>query len=175
MEAGYQIGAMQAMHAAVGFYYKGFNMEFGMKFGKKYKDSFYFTPTESQQGEAVSSTLKPMSYEGKIGWGLVLGHVPVLNRLCITPQVGFAYTGLHGDKKSSLMADKHNPVTYVTSGVAAIRLQVAIVRGVSISVMPSYSYAFKKGKLYEQIESLSSDLKGWGTGLNVTAGLNLYF
>lgn len=175
MEAGYQIGALQAMHAAIGFYYKGFNMEFGMKFGKKYKDSFYFTPTESQQGNLLSSTLKPMTYEGKIGWGLVLGHVPVLNRLCVTPQVGFAYTGLHGDKKSSLMTDKHNPVTYVTSGVAAIRLQVAIVRGVSISVMPSYSYAFKKGKLYEQIESLSSDLKGWGTGLNVTAGLNLYF
>ncbi len=170
-ELGYQMGALPAVHGAWGFYYKGFNMEFGMKFGKKYKDELYFT----QDGSVLSTTLTPVCFEGKIGWGLVLGHAPVLNRLRITPQVGVAFTGLNGDKNSSLMADKHNPVTYVVSGVAAVRLQLAIWRGVSISVMPSYSYAFKKDKLYEQIESRSSDLKGWGTGFNLAAGLNLYF
>lgn len=168
VDLGYQMGAFSAPYAAMGFYASGFNMEAAVKYGLKKTDEIYFNPVEDPEASSSSQKLYPINFEGKIGFGFVLGHDKFVNRLLLTPQVGVSYTSVMGDTD-----DKK--ITYVVSGVAAVRLQLAICKGVSLSVMPSYSFAFKKGELYEQMEKLSDDIKGWGSGMNLSTSLNFYF
>lgn len=172
IDLGYQVGTLNAPYAALGFYAGGFNGEFAVKYGLQKTDEFYFTPINSPGSDYVVEKLKPVNFEGKIGWGFVLGHEKFVNRLLLTPQIGASYTMVNGDKKPS--TEDHSQVTYVVSGVAAVRLQLAICKGVGISVIPSYSFALKKGTLYEQMEKLSSKVKGWGSGMNLSAAITFY-
>ena len=173
IDLGYQVGTLNAPYAALGFYAGGFNGEVAVKYGLKKSDELYFIPDEPGK-EYLSGTVQPLNFEGKIGWGFVLGHDKFVNRLLLTPQIGASYTTLMGSKKLKSDDDKLG-TTYVVSGVAAVRLQLAVCKGVSLSVMPSYSFALKKGTLYEQMENISDDIKGWGTGMNLSASLNFYF
>ena len=172
-DLGYQMGALNAPYAAIGFYASGFNGEFAAKYSLQQTDEIYFMPTDSPGEDYVVQKLRPINFEGKIGWGTVLGHDKFVNRLFLTPQIGASYTLVNGDHK--LSTEDHAQVTYVVSGVAALRLQVAVCSGVSISVMPSYNFAIKKGVLYKQLEKLSNEIKGWGTGMNLSASMNFYF
>lgn len=172
-DLGYQMGTFNAPCAAMGFYASGFNCEFGVKYGLKKSDVMYFTPTDNPGADYEEKRVQPLCFEGKIGYGIVLGHEKFVNRLLLTPQVGVSYTSVLNDKKDASSDSKS--VTYAVSGVAALRLQFAICRGVAISVMPSYSFPIKKGILYEQMEKLSDDIKGWSTGMNFSASMNFYF
>ncbi len=172
-DLGYQMGAFNAPYAAMGFYASGFNGEFAVKYGLKKSDALYFTPTDKSDAGYEVKEVQPLNFEGKIGYGIVLGHEKFVNRLLLTPQVGISYTSVLSDKKNSSSDSKK--VTYVVSGVAALRLQLAVCRGVAVSVMPSYSFPIKKGTLYEQMEKLSDDIKGWSTGMNISASMNFYF
>jgi len=173
LDLGYQAGSLSALYAALGFYVSGFNGEFAVKYGLQETDEIYFNPTSSPNKDYVVQKLRPVNLEGKIGYGFILGHDKFLNRLLVTPQVGASYTMVNGDKKLSTV--DHSQVTYVVSGVAAVRLQFAVCRGVGINIMPSFNFAIKKGTLYEQMEKLSSKIKDWGTGMNLSASINFYF
>ena len=110
----------------------------------------------------------------------------------MTPQIGVGITQVSIDKNSVEATNTSGSyyssstitgiedgdlkeITYAISAIGDIKFQFALTKNISFVITPSYSFAVKKNKLYEELEKTSSKIKGWATGFNCAAGFNFYF
>lgn len=187
IEGGAQAVSLNAWYGAIGFYVHGFNLEGFYAGGFQKSDAISFNPVSSNY-EYFTAKMKPKAFfGGKVGFGIKFG-----GRLRITPQIGAGVLQVAVDKNSienvsssssyysnssinGYTDDELDEATYNVSVVGDIKFQLALVKGVSIVVTPSYSFSVNKNKLYEKLADVSDDIKGWGDGFNISAGLNFYF
>ena len=187
VEGGAQAPMLMAWYGAAGFYAANVNIEGFYMGGFQKSERISFNPTGGN-GVYFSAKLMPKGfYGGKIGYGFNF-H----GRFRMTPQVGAGVTQVSIEKSTvetsgstdsyyysstipGIEDSKLKEATYAVSVIGDIKFQFALSKGVSIVVIPSYSFAVKKNKLYEELETVSNKIKGWATGFNCAAGLNLYF
>lgn len=155
---------------AIGFNISNVNFEGFYMQGLEKSETIYFNYEGNGDDYGYGGSSSPQQYEfkvkqqigGKIGFAL-----PLHGRLRFIPQVGAVCT--------SIVAEDGDDTTYVMSGLADLKIQIALCSNVCLSLIPEYTMAVTKGKLYEQLEEVSTKIKGWGTGFNVCVGLNLFF
>lgn len=167
-----QAGTFMAYGGAMGCDIYGFNMEAFYKGSLAGEETVYSTyrgngdeSTDYDEAPSEYQYKVKMAYGGKIGYAFNF-H----GRLRITPQVGGMLTSIEGTCDSS-----SDETTYVVSGLADLKFQLALAQNVSLTLCPEYSMALSKGKAYEKLEAVSSKIKGWGEGFNCSLGLNIYF
>ena len=187
IEAGAQAPMLMAWYAAAGFYAYNVNVEGFYMGGLQKSERLSFNPT-SKDATYFSAELAPKAFfGGKIGYGFNFHGI-----FRMTPQIGVGITQIAIDKNSVETLSSTNSyyssttipgiedgelskATYAISAIGDIKFQFAISKGVSIVITPSYSFAVKKNKLFEELETASNKIKGWASGFNCAAGINLYF
>ena len=98
---------------------------------------------------------------GHIGYG-----IPVARFLRLTPRVGVsAYT------IKSTSDSPYAQTTYVLSGVAALRTEVAFSQRLGIHVTPQYTIPLSRGTIARDICRASSDINRWNNGFYLSVGL----
>lgn len=192
IEGGFQAPSLMAWYAALGYYVGTFNMEGFYMGGIQKSEPVSFNPTSSSNtyysNKYFSCELKPTAFiGGKIGFGIKFG-----GKLRITPQVGCgvlltdivdnSVQNASGENSSyvnnirtSSESKEEIASTYAISAIGDIKFQLALVKGVSLVVTPSYSFVVKKNALYESLSNISTKIKSWAEGFNCSAGLNFYF
>ena len=162
-----QIGAPLAAGASLGGYLSGFNIEasFGIPFGGTNSPVPVEWTILDNEGFAESTFTQSYSSSfitsGHIGYG-----IPVARFLRLTPRVGVsAYT----IKSSS--GSPYTQTTYVLSGVAALRTEVAFNQRLGIHITPQYNLPLSRGKISQDIGRASSDIHIWNNGFYLSVGL----
>lgn len=100
------------------------------------------------------------SIEGCLGYGIIIGY-----RLRITPQLGFGVMGINST----------NYETFVAYAKGGICMRWAPVNHISLSITPCYDKAVLKGEVLESVSNSSDVLGKYGSGLNIRAGLSVFF
>jgi hypothetical protein len=174
MEGIGQAGSMLGYGGDVGIYIHNFNVQVDYVMGLSDSETIYWnvTPTDNSVYQDVtpsSATYKATYMGGKIGYGILAG-----NRFLFTPQVGFGITKY---TSSNISYGSYSPPenTYSAAASAGLRLNYALLSWLGLSVTPEYSFAISKGKIYEEISNVSSEMKSWGEGFNCKVGLNIFF
>lgn len=115
-------------------------------------------------------------FGGRLGFTIRLG-----GRWRLTPQIGGGYTEITDgteveeyNSSEGKYEETRKVVADVTTGSGDLKIEVALVRGVSIVIVPEYYWAIKKSKEYEYLEEQYDKMKGWGTGFACSLGLHLY-
>lgn len=163
VEGGGIAGNTLGYYGMMGIYIKDFNFEYLCGGSVDKSEAIYFNTTEGNEGEPSSTEFKIKSvFGGKIGYGLRLG-----GQWRITPQVGAFSTAVEA-------ADDEDVSTWCLSGLVDMKIQYALTKGVSLSLIPEAYFKVQNGELYTSLAKASSKIKGWGTGFNVSLGLNLY-
>lgn len=186
VEGGGQAPKLMAWYGVAGFYVANVNIEGFYMGGIQKSERLSFNPTNVEDSHFSAEFQPKAFYGGRIGYGINF-H----GRFRMTPQIGLGTTQVSikkgsvktissNDEYSSsaipgIEDDNLNKATYAISAIGDIKFQIAIVKGVSVVVTPSYSFALKKNKLYKELEKVSNKIKGWATGFNCSAGINFYF
>jgi hypothetical protein len=151
----------------LGGYLSGFNIEasFGIPFGGTNSPVPVEWTILDNEGFAESTFTQSYSSSfitsGHIGYG-----IPVARFLRLTPRVGVsAYT----IKSSS--GSPYTQTTYVLSGVAALRTEVAFNQRLGIHVTPQYNLPLSRGTIAQDICRASSDINRWNNGFYLSVGL----
>ena len=100
------------------------------------------------------------TFGARVGYGIILG-----SRYRITPQLGVAVLNVIGEQLAA------NALT----ASAAVRCECALAGCIGVSLTPEYSLAISKKPVFKKLSSVSSAVKGWGTGFNVRLGVYFYF
>ena len=164
--AGLQIGTPLAADVSLGGYLSGFNIEasFGFPFGKNTSVPIEWTELDNEgfaEGTFTQYYTPSTVMSGHIGYG-----IPVARFLRLTPRVGVsAYT----IKSSS--GSPYTQTTYVLSGVAALRTEVAFNQRLGIHVTPQYTIPLSRGTIARDICRASSDINRWNNGFYLSVGL----
>ena len=138
-----------------GFYSNNFNME---AFGTYALDKTPIYINYIDGRESLEEIPQRIHAGGKMGFGIILGR-----RFRITPQVG---AGIAVIQSNSILTNSINVL-------GSIRFECALAKYIGISLTPEYTYALKKGEVYEQLTQAIPAMKGFeGFGLRV--GLYLY-
>lgn len=166
----YQLGTAAGIHASLGAFIKGFNVEASMLLGL----------AESEEIFALSSdaTLSSYSYTYKTtGFGVRLGYAfPVGDSFRITPQVGAGLASIKGTQQKS--GSGQNPEAtdaYAVSGNVGLRLDYLIANNFGISLTPDFGFALSESDLYTRLSGASATVKGFGQGFNLRAGIFVCF
>lgn len=187
IEGGAQAPMLMAWYGAIGFYAANVNVEGFYMGGFQKSERLSFNPTNKNSNYFSAELLPKAFFGGKIGYGINF-H----GRFRMTPQIGVGITQVSIDKNSveatntsgSYYSSSTIPgiedgdlkeATYAISAIGDIKFQFALTKNISFVITPSYSFAVKKNKLYEELEKASSKIKGWATGFNCAAGFNFYF
>lgn len=155
-----QVGKLMGAGLAVGGHIGGFNAELAYLLGLGSSESLYWNYTGSDDHQPVECVYKPSILSLRLGYGIVFGK-----QFRLTPQAGIDLVPVIADKSK----------TSVTCGTVSLRADFALAKGFGLFVAPQYSFAAKKGEIYQQIESLSDEISGWGSGPGVRAGLMIFF
>lgn len=157
----FQVGSTMAMGAELGAYVQNINIEAGYLMGLSKSEEIWWNYTgDDADKESASETLKPSTLSLKLGYGIGLG-----SRMRITPQAGLAITNISGDKSKS----------NVSSLSLGVRAEYAFAKHIGVTLTPQYNVAVSKSDTYQMLEPFSSRLKGWGSGFNLQAGVNIFF
>lgn len=166
IEGGGYAGSMMGYYGAIGMYIHNINFE-GIYAGYLgSKETVYQTYTDGYDDNiryigTRFYEIKPKYYAGgRIGYGIKLGGAWRL-----TPQVGGGVWSI----------DEYDGTTYVATGTAGLKLQICLCKCVSIVLKPEYTMTVTKGKDYEKLSEVSSKIKDWGQGFNISVGFNFYY
>lgn len=162
LNVGFQAGALMGPKAALGLYLGGFNVEGFFIYGINKSESIFWNYYGKNDNRPCEYQYSATGFGGKLGYGIIVGA-----RLRFTPQAGISIVNFADNDK---MAEG-----YVVSGTAGIRTDIAIANNFGAFITPEYSFAAKKSKVFEQLEPLSSKIKKWANGFNVSLGLCLFF
>ena len=157
IEANVQAGTLMGFGADAGFYLSGFNMEAYVTKSMN-SESVYLNSTSGTASQSVS--LSGLLVGGKIGYGIFVGK-----RFRITPQAGIGYLSVTGGGVS----------TNALSGTVGARMEMTFGKIFGVSLTPEGMFAISKKSIFEEVSSVSSKIKGWGTGANIRIGIFAYF
>ncbi len=157
LEAAGQFGSLMGVGVNAGCYLSNFNIEAYGTYGLG-KETVYVNYADGiLPGE---ENLSAIAFGGKVGYGFVLG-----TRFRLTPQVGAGAVSMSSDNISS---------SAITASVG-LRCECALLGHLGVSITPEYTFAVSKKDVFEQLEAVSSGVKGWGSGFNARVGLFVYF
>ena len=153
-QAGYFMGA----GANAGCYIHNFNIQ-------AHYTSSLTTPTiylnhSDGRDPDTDEVWAALAFGARLGYGIILG-----SRYRITPQLGVGVLNVISER---LRANA------LTASVA-VRCECALAGCIGVSLTPEYSLAISKKPVFKKLSSVSSAVKGWGTGFNVRLGVYFYF
>ena len=157
--ASLQAGSLMGVVASLGTYIGNFNVEASYLLGLSKSEDIYWNAVSGAQ-EAVVCQYKPSAFGLKLGYRLAMGSA-----FSITPQVGANIVQVKADQSTC----------NVTSATVGARLGYSVTRAICLLLAPEYDIAISKSDIYQQLEPLSSKIKGWGTGFNVRVALTFSF
>ncbi len=152
LDASAQFFNMLGVGVNLGFYSNNFNME---AFGTYCLDKSPIYVNYADGSESHEEIPMLIHAGGKLGYGVILGR-----RFRITPQVGAGVAIIQSEK---LLA---SAITVLGS----IRFECAIFKNLGISLTPEYTYAVKKGEVYDKLSHVMRGCEGFG----LRVGLYLY-
>lgn len=179
---GFVTGHSTCYSADLGFYHKFFNMEGEFRYFTPESQSIYWISSPDNWSGASSQLVydysTPMAFGGSVGYSICIGK-----KCRMTPQAGVLYYLLKGEYSTtkSVLAgmtvgeDDITTQTYVFSGKATGRLELSLIKGLSITVCPSYEIPVFMGSLAKTIDDNSDFVKEHCGGFSVKAGFELYF
>ena len=163
--AHYALGNPNTIGGEVGAYLGGFNLEgsFDKAMGEGYDIMWYHFYNEVYT--SFTMTYTPLSLiSGSMGYGIPIGH-----RLRLTPRVGVGALSVKGEDKS------HSQKTYIFSGTASLRAELALARMLSLYITPAYNIPLKKGETIKTLEENVLEYPKWNSGVSLWVGLSLNF
>lgn len=158
----YQVGGLMAFGAGIGAYIKNFNVEAEYLVGSG-KETLYWNYVGSGQDgkRPVEEGFSSSYYSARFGYGLCYG-----TRLRITPQVGVGTLSVSGNQKS-----KGNMV----NATVGARIDYALASCVGLDLAPGFAFGVSESPVFSELSSVSSTIKGWGSGFNLRIGIYLFF
>lgn len=163
-----QVGASSAIGCQVGGYVSNVNIEGYYMMGMNKSEMIYWN-TQTSEARPCGYSYKAADLGVRFGYGITSG-----TRMRITPQIGMGVVQLSS-------ADSHNQDssfdasnTYAVNASLSAKFEYAIASCLGLYVAPDYCFAIKKGNYYERMESVSSKIKGFATGVNVRVGISLF-
>lgn len=178
IEPSFMFGQFTAIGGTVGAYIKNINIEafyYAPMGGETEKIYWAYTDKVPAAWGDRDDTPKPYTYKGsmalggRVGYGFALG-----TRLRLTPQVGFQFVKTHATvdtPETVYCADG----AYATSIIASARLSVALANHIGLNIAPGYAFAVTQSDGFKKLADISSDFKKFGTGLNIRAGVYVFF
>lgn len=157
IEAAGQFGSLMGWGANVGCYLSNFNIEAYYTYGIK-KDTVYVNVPHN--GASYEETPSAAAYGVKMGYGFILGR-----RFRLTPQIGIGTVSVTSDNLTS---------SAITAS-AGMRCECVLLGHLGVSFTPEYTFAVSKKDVLKQLETISSDVKGFVSGFNARVGLFIYF
>ena len=152
----------------LGFYSKGFNMEFFYMMGNDKSDKIYWNTLHYMQRPSMH-VYAPTEMGARLGWGILLGRGARL-----TPQVGAGYMKLDTVENERGYYDAGKTCDAL-SFKAGMKLSIALGGCMELNVMPEFSSMIMKSNVYESLCNASSVIEGWGNGFAINAGIGFYF
>lgn len=169
LEGGYQFMDFAGYGVALGGYWNNFNAEFGFTMGGDNKDIYWYDQTWTKDPSVI--TYKANRTHLKVGYGIKVGH-----RIQVTPQIGGALLCVSSnDKNGEQNVVEYASDTYAVQWISSLRMTCAISPYVQLVVTPEYTGVLKRGALFEKLNAVSEDIKGWGSGFSLRTGLTRYF
>lgn len=165
----YTVGCPSAGGAAIGASLNGFVIEatVDIAIGSVITANWRYT-----SGSTSATFQQPYDPDcmlgGNIGYGMPLGR-----RIRLTPLVGAEVLSVssHGVGGYS----QGGQMTYVCSGTASLRGEIALTRWLSLTVTPMYRLPLQRGTLAEQFGAINDTAARWNSGFALQAGFSLNF
>ena len=157
LDIGGQLISMNGIYAAVGKYFKNFNLETFYNYGLDRQIGYLVYPQEHLSEE---QTIKCMSYGLKTGYG-----IRAWMRVRFTPQCGISILNVYSSDLNSFA---------VTTSLG-LKSEFAITKWLGISLVSEYTFAIHKNLLYRDMEELFPKVMRWGKGFNIRCGVILMF
>ena len=168
MEGNYQLLSFSGYGAAIGGYINRFNMELGFMMGSKEKAVYWYDKTYTKEAKVG---YKANRLHIKTGYAIKAN-----SRILLTPQIGIGKIYISGDGKSGKQDVIRNiSDTNAMLLLASLRMTYAVFPAMQLVITPEYTTTIKKEALFDELSATSEDIKGWGTGLSIKAGLSIYF
>ena len=170
LDAHYLWGAPSAIGVSVGAYLDGSNLEgyVGFAKGGESNVTWYYLGDISSGIPFFTQTYKPrLHWGGSIGYGFLLGDY-----FRLTPRVGADVLSISAKESGPY---SHVQKTYVLSGTASVRAELALSRHLAFSVVPGFSIPVSRGATAERLSTTKDTFRKWNGGFTLQAGLCLNF
>lgn len=166
----YQLGAAAGIHASIGTFIKGFNVEASMFIGLSESEEVFAYSSDVYQS-SYGYTYKTTGFGARLGYAFAVG-----NSLRITPQVGASVASIKGtETKRGSSANPKATDAYAVSGNVGVRVDYLIGNHFGLCLTPDFGFALSESDLYTRLSAASSTVKGFGQGFNVRAGIFVCF
>ena len=163
LQAGFQAGSFMGFGVSAGCYLKNINAEASYLLGISKSETVYWAGDDSNGERQLSiCEYKPTGYDFRLGYGIISG-----TSLRFTPQAGVRIVTIKSDDGSS----KANAL----SGCLGVKAEYALMPSVGLFLSPELAIALKQSCIFEQLATVSSKVKSWGSGFNVRAGVSISF
>ena len=114
-------------------------------------------------------------YKANYFGGKIVYALP-MEQLILTPQVGLGVLRVAGkvdQKGTGIDPNMYN--TYAVSMSIGARLSYLPLRNIGLYWSPEYSFVAKSGGIYSSLIDVSSKVKRFGEGFNISVGLCIFF
>ncbi len=164
---GYQAVGVVGPYASATFSINSFNIEGGYVLGQKKAEGISIY--SSEYGDNI---LRNMDFKVNQAWARIGIDANPRSLIIVTPQVGCAVNMFKLDSETSFDGNPFETF-YTYSGIAALRLQIAIHKNFRLQITPEYHFALKKDPAYEVVKDTDKLFKSSTEGFNLHAGIIL--
>lgn len=163
-----KVGSNMSAGGAIGGYIANVNIEAFYAMGLKISEHIYWNSTTGEKPCGYS--YKTTSMGGKFGYGLTFG-----TRIRLTPQAGITIVNLRKNKSYNETPSFDASKAYVASASIGAKFEYVIINHIGTFIAPEYDFAVNKSGYFTDMESISSTIKGFGSGFNLCAGISMFF
>lgn len=165
--AGYNIVSVSGPSVAIGVTKNQHNVELGAVYGLNKTNDLYFY----NQSGSVTAGYNYHAIRAYLKYGY---EFSLSDYFTITPQVGLAYHAYSGKSIISSNSSSYQNANSI-SFLVGLRLTIPVSETFKISLTPEYNAAIYKDNSCKIISTNDDTMKNWHTGLNLNAGIIIYF
>ena len=175
----YTPGELKTYGTDIGFYLNNFNFEVDYGFHNRQISGTWLS--ESLQDFSLKDYNNTWKY--KYTWkfdyslSLKLGYgIKVTRHICVTPQVGMALTQLKCVNDELMIYQlKVKNTSSCMSAQGAAKVELNLLRHMSVFATPSYTFPLKMGDTATRLEKNGNIIKPYIEGFKLDCGLNFLF
>lgn len=158
-----------AIGGYLGIYLRGFYIEGYFQKGLATSEPIYWNALQSDN-LPVKYTYSPMTFGGKIGYGIIAG-----NRFRITPNIGSSVVKLNGTliEGNNQSFDPSCCSAIIATG--GMKLSLALSSCIELHITPEYYVPVSQTDLYKPLYETSPIIQNWSEGFKINIGLGLFF
>lgn len=165
----FQVGSNMSVGGAIGGYISNINVEGYYAIGMKESEMIYWNATEGNE-KPCGYTYKATTMGGRVGYGIILN-----TKMRLTPQAGIGVINIASAETYNTTSSFDASKAYAVSASVGAKFEYALLNCIGVYAAPDISFAVKKSKYLEDMESVSSTIKGFASGFNCRIGLSLFF